>query len=118
MLDVYPSLSRFTYDSACMNKPVIFIDATADAISSIWNINNEFFYGKNIEYFFPDTVSYEVFLYTVNDYGCSDTAQMDVIVHSTPAAMMSIDPEYGNPPLEVSFLLILLAQIIFGILEI
>lgn len=104
MLDVYSKPSAgFTYDSACMNKPVIFIDTTADAINSIWNINNEFFYGKNIEYLFPDTGSYEVFLYTVNDYGCSDTAQMDVIVHSTPAAMMSIDPEYGNPPLEVSF---------------
>ena len=104
MLDVYPKPSAgFTYDSACINKPVIFIDTTADAINSIWNINNEFFYGKNIEYFFPDTGSYEVFLYTVNDYGCSDTAQMDVIVHPTPVAMMSIDPEYGNPPLEVSF---------------
>ncbi len=104
MLDVYPKPSAgFTYDSACMNKPVIFIDTTADAINSIWNINNEFFYGKNIEYLFPDTGSYEVFLYTVNDYGCSDTAQMDVIVHPTPVAMMSIDPEYGNPPLEVSF---------------
>ncbi|HQJ58239.1 MAG TPA: PKD domain-containing protein, partial [Bacteroidales bacterium] len=104
ILNVYPKPSAgFTYDSACMNKPVIFIDTTADAINSIWNINNEFFYGKNIEYFFPDTGSYEVFLYTVNDYGCSDTAQMDVIVHPTPVAMMSIDPEYGNPPLEVSF---------------
>src|SRR5690606_25511018 len=104
MVDVYPTPSAgFTYDSACINKPVIFIDTTADAISSIWNINNEFFYGKNIEYLFPDTGSYEVFLYTVNDYGCSDTAQMDVIVHPTPVAMMSIDPEYGNPPLEVSF---------------
>ena len=104
MLDVYSKPSAgFTYDSACMNKPVIFIDTTADAINSIWNINNEFFYGKNIEYFFPDTGSYEVFLYTVNDSGCSDTAQMDVIVHPTPVAMMSIDPEYGNPPLEVSF---------------
>jgi len=104
MLDVYSKPSAgFTYDSACMNKPVIFIDTTADAINSIWNINNEFFYGKNIEYLFPDTGSYEVFLYTVNDYGCSDTAQMDVIVHPTPVAMMSIDPEYGNPPLEVSF---------------
>jgi len=104
MLNVYPKPSAgFTYDSACINKPVIFIDTTADAINSIWNINNEFFYGKNIEYFFPDTGSYEVFLYTVNDYGCSDTAQMDVIVHPTPVAMMSIDPEYGNPPLEVSF---------------
>ncbi|HNT71015.1 MAG TPA: PKD domain-containing protein, partial [Bacteroidales bacterium] len=104
ILNVYPKPSAgFTYDSACMNKPVIFIDTTADAINSIWNINNEFFYGKNIEYFFSDTGSYEVFLYTVNDYGCSDTAQMDVIVHPTPVAMMSIDPEYGNPPLEVSF---------------
>jgi PKD repeat protein len=104
MLDVYPKPSAgFTYDSACMNKPVIFIDTTADAISSIWNINNEFFYGKRIEYIFSDTGSYEVYLYALNNYGCSDTAQMDVIVHPTPVAMMSIDPEYGNPPLEVSF---------------
>ncbi|HXK90910.1 MAG TPA: PKD domain-containing protein [Bacteroidales bacterium] len=104
ILDVYPKpTAGFKYDSACTNKPVTFTDTTTDAISSIWNINNELFYGKNIEYIFPDTGSYEVFLYTVNDYGCSDTAQMDVIVHPTPVAMMSIDPEYGNPPLEVSF---------------
>ncbi|MDI3479988.1 MAG: hypothetical protein PWQ14_1134 [Rikenellaceae bacterium] len=104
ILDVNPKpTAGFTYDSACMNKPVTFIDTTTDAISSIWNINNEFFYGKNIEYIFPDTGSYEVYLYALNDYGCSDTAWQEVIVHSTPVAMMSIDPEYGNPPLEVSF---------------
>jgi len=119
LINVYPKpTAGFAYDTACMNKPVILIDTTAEATSSIWNINNEFFYGKNIEYIFPDTGLYEIYLYAVNDYGCSDTAKGNVIVHPTPVAMMNIDPEYGNPPLEVSFLLILLAQIIFGILEI
>ena len=104
ILDVYPKpTAGFTYDSACTNKPVMFIDTTTDAISSIWNINNEFFYGKNIEYIFPDTGSYEVYLYALNNYGCSDTAWHEVVVHSAPVASMNIDPEYGNPPLEVSF---------------
>ncbi|MDI6832479.1 MAG: PKD domain-containing protein [Bacteroidales bacterium] len=104
ILDVYPKpTAGFTYDSACTNKPVTFIDTTTDAISSIWNINNELFYGKNIEYIFTDTGSYEVYLYALNDYGCGDTAWQEVIVHSAPVASMNIDPEYGNPPLEVSF---------------
>lgn len=104
ILDVYPKpTAGFTYDSACTNKPVTFIDTTTDAISSIWNINDELFYGKNIEYIFTDTGSYEVYLYALNDYGCSDTAWQEVIVHSAPVASMNIDPEYGNPPLEVSF---------------
>ncbi|NLY22021.1 MAG: PKD domain-containing protein, partial [Bacteroidales bacterium] len=104
ILDVYPKpTAGFTYDSACTNKPVTFTDTTTDAISSIWNINNELFYGKNIEYIFPDTGSYDVYLYALNDYGCSDTAWQEVIVHSAPVASMNIDPEYGNPPLEVSF---------------
>ncbi len=104
ILDVYPKpTAGFTYDSACTNKPVTFTDTTTDAISSIWNINNELFYGKNIEYIFPDTGSYDVYLYALNDYGCSDTAWQEVIVHSAPVASMNIDPEYGNPPLEVNF---------------
>ena len=104
ILDVYPKpTAGFKYDSACTNKPVTFTDTTTDAISSIWNINNELFYGKNIEYIFPDTGSYEVYLYALNDYGCGDTAWQEVIVHSAPVASMDIDPEYGNPPLEVSF---------------
>ena len=104
ILDVYPKpTAGFKYDSACTNKPVTFTDTTTDAISSIWNINNELFYGKNIEYIFPDTGSYEVYLYALNDYGCGDTAWQELIVHSAPVASMDIDPEYGNPPLEVSF---------------
>jgi len=43
---------------------------------------------------------------------------MDVIVHPTPVAMMSIDPEYGNPPLEVSFSTNSIGTNYFGILEI
>lgn len=104
LVDVYRKpIAGFSYDTSCMNKPVIFTDTTVDAINSIWQINNEFFYGKNIEYLFADTGTYEVSLFSTNEYGCSDTARREVIVHSAPFAMMNIDPEYGNPPLEVSF---------------
>lgn len=104
LVDVYRKpIAGFSYDTSCMNKPVIFTDTTVDAINSIWQINNEFFYGKNIEYLFADTGTYEVSLFSINEYGCSDTARREVIVHSVPFAMMNIDPEYGNPPLEVSF---------------
>jgi PKD repeat protein len=104
LVDVYPKpIAGFAYDTICMNKPVIFTDTTAYSTSSIWDINSDFFYGKNVGYLFTDTGIYEVYLFSTNEYGCSDTIIKEVMVHSVPFAMMNIDPEYGNPPLNVNF---------------
>lgn len=104
IIDVYPKpTADFTYDSACINKPAIFINTTANATSSIWYINNDYFNGTSVEYLFPDTGAYEVYLFTTNEYECKDTALNVVRVYPVPFASINIDPEYGNPPLDVIF---------------
>ncbi len=58
---------------------------------------------QNPGFMFPDTGNYVVSLTVATDHGCADSTSATIRVYPLPIAAFDLDPEYGIPPLPVSF---------------
>jgi len=101
-------VAGFYYSLACANTPVEFFDTSFVPNGSIDHVMWTFPNGDTTSFYqpvyaFPDTGIYNVQLLAVSNVGCSGSVTMPVTVHPIPVASFVFSPEYGIPPLEVSF---------------
>jgi PKD repeat protein len=96
------------YSLPCLNTPVEFvststvIDGTIDRV--VWTFpNGDTTSLWNPVYAFPDTGNYMISLVAVSNHGCIDSTKQTVTIHPYPEAAFTFSPEYGVPPLDVSF---------------
>ncbi|HOY32644.1 MAG TPA: PKD domain-containing protein [Bacteroidales bacterium] len=100
--------ASFGYTGSCIYTTAQFADSSTSTLGNIdhwsWNFGG---IGASTDqhpaFVFPDTGIYNVTLKINTEYGCSDSAVVPVRVYPAPVAGFSLTPEYGIPPLPVSF---------------
>ena len=101
-------VAGFDYSLPCLNTPVQFFDTSSVVGGTIdhllWTFPEEDTTSVwQPMYLFPDTGSYSVSLMVTSDQGCKNSATQTVNVYPYPHAAFSFSPEYGIPPLDVTF---------------
>ncbi|MCX6291815.1 MAG: PKD domain-containing protein [Bacteroidetes bacterium] len=100
--------AAFVHSPACINTTYHFLDSSYVASGSIiaWKWNFAGLDSSNLQnpvFTFPDTGSYLIRLTVTSDIGCKNTLTRLIHVYPLPVANFSFSPQYGNPPLTVSF---------------
>ncbi len=93
----------------CANEPYSFVDLSAsnksDIATWLWSFDEEnFSTQQNPEYKFTSSGTYTVSLTVQTEEGCKDTYYKEISVNATPIINFRFTPEYGAPPLNVSFI--------------
>lgn len=102
--------ANFSNTNACLNTPVQFTDLSTISAGSItrrhWYVNNTLFDSTTAvpSYTFDSLGTYQVRLEVFSDIGCSRTVTRTITVNPLPVANFSFTPQFGNPPLDVSFI--------------
>jgi PKD repeat protein len=101
-------IADFSTSPACVGTPYTLTNlssiSSGSIVSNEWKIN-----GNNIssaispDYTFQDTGNYTVRLTVISDIGCFDDIDRILRVYPVPEASFSFDPQFGNPPLAVTF---------------
>ncbi|HOV10903.1 MAG TPA: PKD domain-containing protein, partial [Bacteroidales bacterium] len=100
--------AAFGFTGNCINITSQFTDSSTSAqgVVNQW----EWDFGglgtsslQNPGFMFPDTGNFVVSLTVVTDHGCADSTSATIRVYPLPVAAFDLDPEYGIPPLPVSF---------------
>lgn len=69
-----------------------------------WTINGtDTFSVQSPSYTFADTGTFNIKLEIVSDIGCTDSVKKTINVYPLPVPNFSFTPQYGNPPLNVTF---------------
>jgi len=98
----------FGYANNCFNSATQFTDSSTSSQGGInyWNWswgNMSFSNEQSPEYIFPDTGIYNIKLIVKTDLGCFDSISGPIHIYPLPVAEFSFTPEYGIPPMQVSF---------------
>ncbi|MEY4595130.1 MAG: hypothetical protein RIQ47_1540, partial [Bacteroidota bacterium] len=101
-------IAAFSTSPACINSPYTFVNSSTISTGSItantWELNGSTFsYDVNPEYDFQDTGLYSIRLTVQSDIGCENSTTRSIRVYPAPEASFTFDPQYGNPPLAVTF---------------
>jgi PKD repeat protein len=101
-------VAGFSYSLPCLNTPVQFSDTSTVEGGTIESVMWTFPTGiiSNLSqslYLFPDTGSYHVSLIVTSNHGCENSTEETITVYPFPAAAFTFTPEYGVPPLIVTF---------------
>ena len=101
-------VANFVRSTACVNTPYQFIDSSYIASGSItkwnWNIGGlKTDTLRNTSYTFSDTGYYSIVLTVTSEIGCSKTMTRIIYVNPKPLVNFGFTPQFGNPPLLVSF---------------
>jgi len=100
--------ARFGYSDNCANTTTQFTDSSTSALGAIdqwsWKFGSIGASAtQNPGVAFPDTGIYKVTLSVNTEHNCVDSITLPVRVYPLPKAAFSFSPEYGIPPLPVSF---------------
>ncbi len=100
--------ASFGYMNNCIYSTSHFTDSSTSAQGSInywdWNFSNLGTSSlQNPGFVFPDTGIYVVSLMVKTDHDCADSVSASIRIYPLPTAAFDLDPEYGIPPLPVSF---------------
>ncbi len=98
----------FEYSTPCLNTTVQFYDTSSVSGGYVDHVLWTFpgFDTTSVTsplYNFPDTGIYTIILTAYSDQGCSASTSQNIQVYPFPKAAFTLTPEYGIPPLEVSF---------------
>ena len=98
----------FSIGNSCINSPTDFTDLSVISSGSItnwqWDFNTVATSGlQNPQYTFNATGNVNVGLVVTSNQGCKDSLMQTFAVHPLPVADFTFTPQYGNPPLAVSF---------------
>jgi len=98
----------FGYADNCIYGTTHFTDNSTSALGAIdhwiWNFGSTgSSTDQNPGVAFPDTGIYNVILTVKTEYNCEDNVTLPVRIYPLPDAAFSFTPEYGIPPLPVSF---------------
>ena len=98
----------FVHSPACIGTEYHFIDSSyitsGTIVSWKWNFGSlDSSTQQNPTFTFPDTGQYLIKLTVTSDIGCKSTLVRNLRVHPLPVANFSFSPQFGNPPLNVTF---------------
>lgn len=98
----------FSIGNSCVSSPTDFTDLSVISSGSItnwqWNFNNVATSGlQNSQYTFNAPGNVTVGLLITSNKGCKDSLTQTFAVHPLPVADYTFTPQYGNPPLAVTF---------------
>ncbi len=101
-------VAAFVHSPACIGTTYQFLDSSYVSSGTIvaWKWN---FAGldsstlQNPYFSFPDTGNYSIKLTVTSNIGCSKTLIRNIHVYPLPVASFSFNPQYGSPPLNVTF---------------
>lgn len=102
-------VASFSTAPACIDAPYTFQDNSTIASGAItmwqWSIEGigQIDPIRSPEYTFQDIGNYLVTLNVVSDIGCENSVSGNIQVHPIPESSFDFDPQFGNPPLEVTF---------------
>ncbi len=104
----YP-IAGFKNDNTCLGVPVKLTDTTqCDSCfinSWLWNVNGITLNNDSVvNYTFPDTGSYNIYLTVKNQIGCLSQAQKNIHINTLPKALIDNTEVFGAAPLEVSLI--------------
>lgn len=102
-------VANFSVTPICLNTPYQFIDQSSISSGSIvsWKWIIADFDSSTLQnpYFtFTDTGTYSVTLVVTSDIGCTKSINKSARVYPLPVANFQFNPQYGNPPLNVTFI--------------
>lgn len=102
-------VAAFETSVPCLNTPVQFYNTSTADTGTIVSVMWTFPSGDSTStwepvYMFPDTGDYVIGLSVTTSEGCKSGSTQTVVVYPYPSAAFSFTPEYGVPPLEVSFI--------------
>ncbi len=101
-------VANFNPSPACIHSAYQFSDNSSVSNGSIthwkWTLDT---LGtdtlQNPVYTFDTTGTYAISLVVYSDIGCVDSVKKNITVHALPVPNFIYTPQYGNPPLDVSF---------------
>lgn len=101
-------VADFTTPPACIHTPYQLTDNSTVSNGTItgwsWTIDTMAEDTlKNPSITFDTTGTFSVNLVVSSDIGCVDSVRKNVTVHPLPIPNFSYSPQYGNPPLDVTF---------------
>lgn len=108
-VQVYPTPDAyFSIGNSCVNAPTDFTDLSVISGGAItnwqWDFNTSASSNlQNPQYTFNTAGNVNVELLVTSDQGCKDSLTQTFAVHPLPVANFIFTPQYGNPPLAVSF---------------
>jgi PKD repeat protein len=110
IVDVYPlPNAHFFWDNHCAGQSIQFFDSSIVSSGNIqswdWDLSGNLGQSslQNPLNIYPDSGNYTVKLTVTTDKGCTDIANNTISIFPVPTADFSIDPEYGIPPVNISF---------------
>jgi PKD repeat protein len=101
--------ANFTAPDACLGTPLQLLDNSTISPGSIssrkWYVDTQLFDTVSVNPFvtFDSVITYQVKLEVKSDIGCVNTIVKPITVNPLPQANFSFTPQFGNPPLDVSF---------------
>jgi gliding motility-associated-like protein len=90
----------------CTNSAVQLDNLSSGATTYVWNFGNSDElngFEPNYTYPFPTEGVFDITMIALNAFGCADTAINANEIINPPSADLTIDPQQGCAPLEVSF---------------
>jgi PKD repeat protein len=101
-------VADFSTPPACINTPYQFTDNSTVSNGSIhswkWTFDTlGVDTNQNPVFTFDTTGIYSVNLVVKTSIGCIDSVRKNIDVHALPVPNFSFYPQYGNPPLDVTF---------------
>ncbi len=101
-------VAAFNAQTICVTQPVEFLDNSHVDNDSIiqwkWLVSQiEKHNTKNPVFLFKDTGIYHISLQVLSSNDCWDSIGKNIHINSKPTASFTYSPEFGSPPLEVSF---------------
>ena len=100
--------ANFSTMAACMNSNYTFQDSSSINAGSIlhWDWNIQGLASPDTvpspSYLFTQAGTYPVKLTVTSDIGCSNSITKSIDVHAPPVSSFSFNPQFGNPPLNVT----------------
>ena len=111
-VSVFPSpvanIATTNSSTACLGIPMMFADSSfvlGDSITQVqWTVfRGDTFVGPEATITFNDTALQLVSLLVTTSNGCQDSTSQTVSVSPLPTSDFTFSPEFGVPPLDVSF---------------
>lgn len=101
-------IAAFSPEDGCVNSPVMFNDLSTISGGSInawaWTFDATGTSAlQDPQYSFTLAGTPSIKLIVTSDKGCKDTVIQAVTIHPNPVAAFTQNPNYGSPPLAVSF---------------
>lgn len=101
-------VANFATPPACIHSPYQLTDNSTVSNGSItrWDWTIDTLTSDTLQnpvFTFDTTGTYSVNLIVYSDIGCIDSVRKNVTVHPLPVPNFSYTPQYGNPPLDVTF---------------